>query len=196
MLQLERPMGSWARTRICKLYCLYLSRFNQENRSHSRYFKYSRERLIQGNGDLQKHWRGWGRKGQEATGSEGMAGNMPPMIPGASRTKAGVTQEDTWSCWKLSLRVSAAHSTEVGVLQGGPQKLRKDTSDDFCCLPVAASREEWLLLPSAFWIWWGCPSWAEFSLEHTGKGFWKFRGDIQGDRDDVILQWSHMPWSN
>lgn len=50
---------------------------------------------------------------------------MPPVILGASRTKAGVPQEDTSSLWKLAPRISVAHSTEVRVLQGGPQKPRK-----------------------------------------------------------------------
>lgn len=41
---------------------------------------------------------------------------MPPVIPGASRIKAGVLQEDTGSLWKLAPRISVAQSTEVRVL--------------------------------------------------------------------------------
>lgn len=68
----------------------------------------SRKRLIHGIRGFETHWRGWERKGQEDTRSEGMEREVPPMIPGASRTKAGGRQEDTCSCWKLSPRMSAA----------------------------------------------------------------------------------------
>ena len=60
---------------------------------------------------------------------------MPPVILGASRTKAGVPQEDTGSLCKLAPRISVAYSTEVRVLQGGPQKPRKTPAMIFAAYP-------------------------------------------------------------
>lgn len=64
---------------------------------------------------MQQHWRGWGGKERKTVGLGG-GREVPPVIPGISRTKAGVPQEDTGSLWKLAPRISVAHSTEVRVL--------------------------------------------------------------------------------